>query len=143
MKTLFKTVSVIAIVAGISGCNAHNGSFLTNQNGGTLLGGAIGGLAGNQFGKGRGKTAATAFGAVLGAFAGNKVGRSLDNPRVIYRQAPSYGYNNSGYNVVGSARCNQFVNEGVRASCNRGVAERNRKRQRMLEGQAFRLGRGY
>ena len=143
MKTLFKTVSIIAIVAGISGCNAHNGSFLNNQTGGTLLGGAIGGLTGNQFGKGRGKTAATAFGAVLGAFAGNNIGRSLDNPRVIYQQAPSYGYNNSSYNVVGSARCNQFANEGVRASCNRGVAERNRKRQRMLEGQAFRLGRGY
>jgi uncharacterized protein YcfJ len=40
---------------------------------GTLAGGAIGGLAGHQFGKGSGNTAMTAAGAAGGAVAGHKL----------------------------------------------------------------------
>jgi len=39
--------------------------------GGLVLGGVVGGLAGNQIGKGHGREAATAVGAVVGALAGN------------------------------------------------------------------------
>lgn len=42
---------------------------------GTVAGGALGGLAGNQFGKGKGKTAMTAAGAVGGAYAGHEVAK--------------------------------------------------------------------
>lgn len=49
-----------------SGCNNNN--IL-----GTLAGGVLGGLAGNQIGKGKGKTVATIGGAVAGAAAGNQL----------------------------------------------------------------------
>lgn len=39
----------------------------------TMVGGALGGLAGNQFGEGSGKDAMTALGAVVGAVEGNKL----------------------------------------------------------------------
>lgn len=47
---------------------------------GTLIGGAIGGLAGHAFGKGSGNTAMTAVGAVGGAVAGNRIAAGLDQP---------------------------------------------------------------
>ncbi len=40
---------------------------------GTLAGGAVGGLAGHQFGKGSGNTAMTAAGAVGGAMVGHRL----------------------------------------------------------------------
>lgn len=49
------------------------------QTGGTIVGGAGGGLLGSQFGSGTGKLVATALGAVAGAWLGNEVGKSLDN----------------------------------------------------------------
>lgn len=44
---------------------------------GTLGGGALGGLAGNQFGKGKGNIAMTALGVVGGAFAGREVEKQV------------------------------------------------------------------
>ena len=139
MKSLLKTVSIVAIVVGISGCNAHNGSYVNNQTGGTLLGGIVGGVVGNHFGKGSGKTAATALGAVIGAMTGGNVGRSMDQPRIIYQNSPPVVYRHSSR----LDRCASYPNEGVRAACNRGVAARNRARQHRMEREAFRFGRGY
>jgi uncharacterized protein YcfJ len=51
-------LSVVAFV--LSGC-------------GTLVGAGAGGLAGNQFGKGKGKDAATAAGVVGGGILGHEV----------------------------------------------------------------------
>ena len=42
---------------------------------GTIVGGAAGAVAGHQFGKGRGKDAATAAGAVGGAAAGHELAK--------------------------------------------------------------------
>ena len=50
----------IALILSLSGC-------------GTLLGAGAGGYAGNQFGKGSGKTAATAAGVVGGGLLGHAV----------------------------------------------------------------------
>ncbi|MGQ9369666.1 glycine zipper 2TM domain-containing protein [Azospirillum sp. ST 5-10] len=61
---------------------------------GALLGGAAGGLIGNRFGDGAGRTMATIGGAVLGALAGGSLGRSIDGAdqacvgRAIRRGAP-------------------------------------------------------
>ncbi len=44
-----------------------------NQIAGTAVGAVIGGLLGNQIGKGDGKKLATAGGAVAGGYAGNKI----------------------------------------------------------------------
>lgn len=40
---------------------------------GTLVGAGVGGVAGSQFGKGNGKTAATIGGAILGGVAGHAI----------------------------------------------------------------------
>ncbi len=40
---------------------------------GTLVGAGVGGVAGNQIGSGRGKTAATIGGAAVGAVAGHAI----------------------------------------------------------------------
>jgi outer membrane lipoprotein SlyB len=40
---------------------------------GTLVGAGVGGVAGNQIGKGNGKTAATIGGAAVGAVAGHAI----------------------------------------------------------------------
>jgi outer membrane lipoprotein SlyB len=53
---------------------------------GTLGGAAAGGLAGNQFGKGKGNIAMTALGVVGGAFAGREVEKQV-NASTVYRVA--------------------------------------------------------
>ncbi len=50
----------VILLLGLGGC-------------GTLVGAGAGGLAGNQFGKGSGKTAATAGGVVGGALIGHAI----------------------------------------------------------------------
>ena len=123
MKHLLKTTAVVAIVA-LSGCNAHGGG-LSNKTKGAVLGGVAGGFVGNQFGGGSGNAAATALGAVLGVVAGQS----------LIQDAPVQSY-------VGSGSCNQYSNQGARAACNRGVSERENERQRRLEQEAYRAGRG-
>ncbi|WP_343038645.1 RT0821/Lpp0805 family surface protein [Skermanella pratensis] len=51
---------------------------------GTLGGAAAGGLAGAQFGKGKGQLAMTAGGVLLGALLGGEVGKSLDRADQTY-----------------------------------------------------------
>ena len=46
---------------------------------GTVIGAVVGGLLGNQVGKGNGKTAATVAGAVGGGFAGHAIGKNSGN----------------------------------------------------------------
>lgn len=53
---------------------------------GTLMGAAIGGVIGNQFGKGDGNTAATIIGAGAGAAVGNNLA-SKNATTVSYRRA--------------------------------------------------------
>jgi outer membrane lipoprotein SlyB len=53
-------LSVIGLVMLLSGC-------------GTLVGAGAGGLVGNQFGKGSGKTAATLGGIAAGGYLGSKL----------------------------------------------------------------------
>ena len=43
---------------------------------GAVIGAIVGGVAGNQFGSGRGNTAATAGGAVVGGVVGSQVGKA-------------------------------------------------------------------
>ena len=50
----------------------------TKETIGTGIGAAAGGLAGSQFGHGKGGLAMTALGAVLGGVVGSSVGKSLD-----------------------------------------------------------------
>ncbi len=53
--------------------------------GGALIGGVVGGVVGNRFGKGNGRTAATALGAVIGAVTGDRIDNGDHyNSRVEY-----------------------------------------------------------
>lgn len=69
---LVKALVVTGAVLAVSACNA------TNQQIGTVSGAAIGGIVGNQFGKGSGRIAATALGALAGGIIGSGIGRNLD-----------------------------------------------------------------
>lgn len=50
----------------------------TQEQMGTVIGGALGGILGSQVGSGRGQTAAIVAGTLAGAFIGSSVGRSMD-----------------------------------------------------------------
>lgn len=54
---------------------------------GVLIGGAAGGILGNQVGKGNGRTAATAIGAVTGAIVGDRIENSGNNESTTSEQA--------------------------------------------------------
>jgi outer membrane lipoprotein SlyB len=49
-----------------------------NSTAGTLIGGAVGAILGNQIGSGSGRAAATVLGAVGGAVVGNKIAQNRD-----------------------------------------------------------------
>ena len=52
---------------------------------GTVIGGAVGGLAGHQVGGGSGKTAATIIGAVGGALVGRAIEQNTSRGQGVYR----------------------------------------------------------
>jgi uncharacterized protein YcfJ len=64
---------------------AVRSNYGTGAVAGTLIGGAAGGLLGNQFGKGSGNAAMTGVGAVGGAVAGHEVGKNADT-HYVYRR---------------------------------------------------------
>lgn len=72
-KYVIPAVAAIALVT--AGCEGRG----TKETGGTLVGGAAGGLLGSQFGSGTGKIVGVALGALAGAWLGSEVGKSLDN----------------------------------------------------------------
>jgi surface antigen len=62
---------------------------------GTGLGMIVGGIIGNQFGKGSGKTAATIGGVVLGGIAGNAIAKDTCKDK----RHDAYYYNNTYYDA--------------------------------------------
>lgn len=81
--TLTKLAMAIALSLSLAACANGAGP---KQTGGTLLGGALGALAGSQFGSGRGQLAAVALGTLGGAFLGSEVGKSLDRADTLFMQ---------------------------------------------------------
>ena len=66
-------------VSNIELVQAPQGSTSSgNSTAGTLIGGAVGALLGNQVGGGGGRAAATVLGAVGGAVVGNQIARNRD-----------------------------------------------------------------
>jgi len=76
MKNYVKILAVSAVALSLGACNVATIAPMA----GTVLGGAGGGVLGNQFGKGKGKTTATIGGALLGGIVGNKVGQHVAVP---------------------------------------------------------------
>jgi len=100
--SLRKLALTTALLAGmtLAGC-ASNGSdpygstgpTMNKQTGGTVLGAVVGGLAGAQFGKGKGQLVGTGLGVLVGALAGSEIGKSLDKADMAYlNQAQSRAY---------------------------------------------------
>ena len=120
-----KFLLVGTCLLALSACQAHN-----PQTQGALIGGLTGGLLGNTVGKGSGKIIATGVGAVLGSIVGtNLAGGTPVNNQPQHRT------------VVTVGQCNHIANDGVRSSCERGVAERDRAAQRQAEQRAYQCGR--
>ncbi len=71
------TTGLIAIMltstAVLSGC-----AGATKEQQSTIIGSVLGGVAGHQFGKGKGKTAMTIIGSIAGGMIGGNIGRGLD-----------------------------------------------------------------
>ena len=87
-RPIIKTLVVMLTAASLGACTGANGS---KEHGGTLLGAALGGLAGSKVGRGRGPLAAVAIGTLTGAFFGRGVGQSLDRvDRLYVKQAASH-----------------------------------------------------
>jgi len=123
MKKLL-VVAVSAIV--LSGC------ITSNQQGGTLIGAGVGGLLGSQIGNGTGKLVATGLGVLAGAMAGQAVGQHMDRPpTIIYRESAPQSNN----------QCSDIENDGVRSSCERGLADRRRELQKQSEQRAYQCSR--
>ena len=122
-----KLLLVGACLLALSGCQAHN-----PRTGGALIGGLTGGLLGNTIGKGSGKTVATVGGAILGTIVGSELAGG---------NRGHGGGHNHGHGSIGVRQCDHIGNAGVRASCEQGVAERDRQRQRQAEQNAYQCGR--
>jgi uncharacterized protein YcfJ len=112
-----------ACLLALSACHTHN-----PKTGGALVGGLTGGLLGNTIGSGSGRTAAILGGAVLGTILGAELaGSTHGQPQQR--------------TVVNVGQCNNIANDGARASCERGVAERDLAAQRQSEQRAYQCGR--
>jgi outer membrane lipoprotein SlyB len=83
MRALFAPIVLALLVAACGG---------PNQTGGTLVGAGLGALAGNQFGHGSGRVAATAGGAVLGGLIGGGIGANADRANGTYYSGPYNSY---------------------------------------------------
>ena len=130
MKKLL-VVAVSAIV--LSGC------ITSNQQGGTLIGAGLGGLLGSQVGSGTGKLVATGLGVLAGAMAGQSVGQHMDRPpTIVYKEAPPP---RAAVAPRSNGQCSYIENDGVRSSCERGLADRRREVQRAAERRAYKCSR--
>ena len=104
---------------------------------GAIIGGLAGGVLGSQVGKGSGKLWATGTGAVLGTIVGTNLGK---NNRNTHAHSDYNQYYNQRANATYSP-CARIVNDGARAACERGVAERHQIAQRQAEQRAYECGR--
>jgi surface antigen len=91
MKRSLLLASALALVITLPACQTD--SWGQKEGVGTVGGAALGGLLGNQFGGGTGKTIFTATGVLLGAWLGNEIGASLDNAdKQQYSRAETRAY---------------------------------------------------
>ena len=72
-----RILAPVAVIVGLALAACENAG--KNETGGTLIGAAVGGLVGAQFGSGSGKIIAATLGVLAGAWAGDELGKSLDD----------------------------------------------------------------
>lgn len=71
----FKAIAVSALCLSLAACE---GTGITKQQAGMVLGAAGGALIGSQIGSGTGKLIAVAVGTLAGAWIGSEIGKRLD-----------------------------------------------------------------
>jgi surface antigen len=139
------------VVCALAALLVTTGGCANNQDTGTVAGAVVGGIVGNQFGRGGGRVAATMIGAVAGGIVGNEIGRKLDDrDRQLAREAEYDAWerglpgrpvrwrnpNNGRYGEIiaedyydrGGSRCRNFVHKvwiDGRPQAMRGTACRN------------------
>ena len=121
-----KFLLVGTCLLALSACQAHN----PQTRSGAIIGGLAGGLLGSTVGSGSGKAIATGVGAVLGTIVGSELAGGTHVNNQPQRRT-----------VVTVGQCNHIANDGARASCERGVAERDRAAQKHAEQRAYECGR--
>ena len=89
-KKLFAIPALVLTLAAAGCADDGRGG---NEVGGTLVGAALGGLVGSQFGHGNERLAMTAAGTLFGAYIGNSIGRKMDaEDRRRMREAEMHAY---------------------------------------------------
>jgi surface antigen len=89
------TFAAIAICLLSASCSQKNidgtrTSGINKADGGAVIGGVGGAVAGSQLGKGQGRYGTAIGGGLLGAFAGHSIGSAFDEP-----DTSAYKYNNA------------------------------------------------
>lgn len=85
-----RTIATFCVIAPLMATGCVTQGMGQKQGFGTIGGAAVGGLAGSQFGDGRGRLITTGIGTLLGAFLGNEIGASLDRADHAYLQDATY-----------------------------------------------------
>jgi len=143
MSSMRKFLLVGVAVVALAGCTVHASPQANAEefNVGSVIGGLFGGVLGSTVGKGSGKLWATGAGAVLGTIVGTKINRADRYARAHSDHNHDYNrYYNQRANATYSP-CARIVNDGARAACERGVAERHQIAQRQAEQRAYECGR--
>jgi surface antigen len=90
---MHKLIPTLALAAALGACAGQGGGTagpgeigFNKTTGGGLLGAGLGGLAGSQFGGGKGKLVTTTVGVLAGALVGSEIGKSLDRADRAYAQ---------------------------------------------------------
>ncbi len=146
-----RNIAAVLLLLFASAC-VTNGGYGPNQGIGTIVGAGLGGLAGNQFGRGDGKVIMTVLGVLGGGWIGNELGRNADmqqqpvyaaphsyphqgvimSPSPVYVQQQPVIIVHGGY---GYARCDALGEiSQARADCVRAIADQ-RARQDAWETQ--------
>ena len=136
-KFLFVGTCLVAL--GAFQAHASPQANAEQLNVGSVIGGLFGGVLGSTVGKGSGKLWATGAGAVLGTIVGTNLGGKRNQNTHAHSD-----YNQSYYQPRANATyspCARIVNNGARAACERGVAERHQIAQREAERRAYECGR--
>ena len=142
MSSMRKFLLVGVAVVALAGCTVHASPQANAEefNVGSVIGGLFGGVLGSTVGKGSGKLWATGAGAVLGTIVGTNLGNNNRNTHAHSNYDHSQSYYRQRANTTYSP-CARIVNDGARAACERGVAERHQIAQRQAEQRAYECGR--
>jgi surface antigen len=119
-------VTVGACVLSLGACETMSDREMA----GTVVGGALGGLVGAQFGHHGDRALATGLGVALGAFVGNRIGRALDErdriahdraaQEALWASRSGYPYTWSGQYAAGEVRPGgDAYRDGSGRSCRR------------------------